>query len=414
MHIGFDISQTGANKAGCGYFAHAMLEALLSVAPQHEYSLYPSFGDFYFDPEMPSENPYPGARSHYGPRHRTLEEARIFWTSPSLESALGRPDVIHSNNFWCPPQIVESRLVYTLYDLAFHVHPSWTTEVNRRGCWAGVSRAAGCADWIVAISNASRTHFLETFPAFPRERIRVIYPCSRYANDATEGVRPAALAKVEPGGYWLSVGTLEPRKNQRRIAEAYARYLSLGGEPIPLVFAGGSGWLMEGFAAELERLGIGNRVILTGYVSDAELAWLYRNCRAHVYFSLFEGFGLPVLEGMQFGAPTIASNSTSIPEVAGEAAVLLGPHDVEGLAQALLRVAADADERSRLSRAARAQASRFDWRASATSLAALYEDAAAAPKRERPAGAGSDRPQGRLITYGRKLYGRALRSLRRP
>ena len=414
MHIGFDVSQTGANKAGCGYFAHAMIEALLTVAPQHEYSLYPSFGDFYFDASMPRANPYPGSRSHYGPHHRTLEEARSFWTSPRLESALGRPDLVHANNFWCPAALATSRLVYTVYDLAFVAEPSWTTEVNRRGCWEGVSRAAANADWIVAISRASRTHFLETFPAFPAERVRVIHPCSRFADDAVKGARPASLAGIDPGGYWLSVGTIEPRKNQRRVVEAYARYLARGGERIPLVLAGGSGWLMEGFRGEVERLGLGAQVILTGYVSDAELAWLYRHCRANVYFSLFEGFGLPVLEGMQFGAPTIASDSTSIPEVAGEAALLLKPDDTEGLANALLVLAGDANERSRLSRAARAQAARFDWRASAAALAALYEEAASIPKREPTHALDPDPTDRRLMTYGRKLYERALRSLRRP
>jgi len=383
MHIGFDISQTGATKAGCGYFAHAMIKAMLEIAPWHRYSLFPSFGDFYFDVNMPATNPYPGRNVRYGPRHLTLEEARSFWMSASLEDSLARPDIVHSNNFWCPPRLSSSRLVYTLYDLSFVADPSWTTEINRAACWEGVSRAATEADWIVAISKASRDHYLQVFADFPADRIRVIYPCSRFSDPTAEGTRPAALGDVPAGGYWLSVGTIEPRKNQRRIAEAYARYLQRGGAPMPLVFAGGHGWLMEDFRGYLENLGVLSKVILTGYVSDAELAWLYRNCQANIYLSLFEGFGLPVLEGMQFGAPTIASDSTSIPEVAGNAAILVKPEDSDGLARAMLRVVRSPDERARLSSAARAQASRFDWRESAGSLLALYEHALSVPKRAR-------------------------------
>jgi len=114
---------------------------------------------------------------------------------------------------------------------------------------------------------------------------------------------------------------------------------------------------------------------------------LYRHCLAHIYFSHFEGFGLPVLEGMQFGAATIASDSTSIPEVTGDAALLVKPTDTAGLTQAMLRVASDPGERERLSRAARARSVRFSWKSSATSLLALYGEAAASPKRSAHAAA---------------------------
>lgn len=381
MHVGFDISQTGSSKAGCGYFAHAMIQAMLSLAPEHRYSLFPSFGDFYFDALMPVLNPYSGKGVHYGPRHISRETARVFWTGPDAEASLGNPDIIHANNFWCPTQLVSSRLIYTFYDMGFAVEPAWTTEANRVGCFDGVFRSAIAADWVVAISEASRTHYLSVFPHFPEDRIQVIYPCSRFADSSAEGRRPKALNDVPLGGYWLNVGTIEPRKNQGRLVEAYARYLTLGGAPMPLVLAGGKGWLMEDFQKHLSTLGIENQIVMTGYVSDDELIWLYRNCYANLYPSLFEGFGLPVLEGMQFGAPTLTSNSTSIPEVAGGAAILLAPDDTEIWAQAMLRLAGNRLERDQLSSAAQEQAKRFDWRRSAKALLQLYQEAVASPKR---------------------------------
>jgi glycosyltransferase involved in cell wall biosynthesis len=381
MHIGFDISQTGSGKAGCGFFAHALTKAMLKLAPEHRYSLFPSFGNFYFDALMPIRNPYSGRDVHYGPRHLSRETARVFWTGSDAEASLGMPDIVHSNNFWCPVQLASSRLIYTFYDMGFAVEPAWTTEANRVGCFDGVFRSAMTADWVVAISEASRSHYLSVFPHFPEDRIRVIYPCSRFTDSSAKGKRPKAHDDVPVGGYWLNVGTIEPRKNQRRLAEAYARYLSLGGAPMPLVLAGGKGWLMEDFQKHLSELGIAAHVVMTGYVSDEELIWLYRNCYAHLYPSLFEGFGLPVLEGMQFGAPTLTSNSTSIPEVAGDAAILLAPEDTEGWAQAMLRLVANRDERNRLSATARVQAGRFDWKRSAEALLQLYEETLAFPKR---------------------------------
>lgn len=381
MHIGFDISQTGAGKAGCGFFAHAMIKAMLEIAPEHRYSLFPSFGDFYFDSLMPILNPYHGREVHYGPRHLSRESAREFWIDADLAKALGYPDIVHANNFWCPVQLSDtSRLIYTFYDLGFAVNPDWSTEANRLGCFDGVFRSAVAADWVVAISVASRNHYLATFPHFPEDRVRVIYPCSRFADADARGRQPKALENIESERFWLCVGTIEPRKNQVRLAEAYARYVALGGARMPLVFAGGKGWLMDDFGGQLEKLGIAGDVVMTGYVSDEELVWLYRNCYGNVYPSLFEGFGLPVLEGMQFGAPTIASTSTSIPEVAGDAAILTDPKDVEALAQAMLKLYQDKTERARLSVLARQQASRFEWARSAAELMALYQEAVEAPK----------------------------------
>ena len=381
MHIGFDISQTGSGKAGCGYFSHAMVQAMMDLAPQHSYSLYPSFGDFYFDAMMPIRNPYPGSDAHYGPRHLSREAARQFWTGKNVEEELKRPDVIHSNNFWCPVQLETSRLIYTFYDMGFVIDPGWTTEANRIGCFDGVFRSAVAADWVLAISEASKAHYLSVYPSFPENRIRVIYPCSRFEDASLLGNPPKAVANIDSAGFWLNVGTIEPRKNQHRLAEAYARYLALGGRPMPLVLAGGKGWLMEDFHRHLERLGISAKVIMTGYVSDEELIWLYRNCYANLYPSLFEGFGLPILEGMQFGAPTLTSRTSSIPEVAGDAAILLAPEDMEGWAQSMLRLASNRAERDALGYAAVAQAKMFDWKTSAAALLDLYEQARNLPKR---------------------------------
>ena len=382
MRIGFDISQTGAGKAGCGYYADAMIRAMLELAPENAYSLFPSFGDFYFDPLMPVVNPYGRTGVRYGPRHLSREQARSFWKGDRGRDALSTLDIVHANNFWCPIAPSSARVVFTLHDMAFAREPDWTTERNRQGCFDGVFRSAVAADWIVAISQASREDYLTFFPSFPEDRVRVVHPCSRFTRFPDEpGTRPASLRDLVADRFWLCVGTVEPRKNQRRLAEAYASHARSVADPMPLVMAGGRGWLMEDFASHLEQLGVADRVRLAGYVSDEELVWLYRNCYANLFPSLFEGFGLPILEGMQFGAATIASDNTSIPEVTGDAALLLPAEDVDAWACALTELHRDPARRARLSELARRRAEVFDWKRSAAQMLGLYDEAIRSPKR---------------------------------
>ena len=141
---------------------------------------------------------------------------------------------------------------------------------------------------------------------------------------------------------------------------------------------------MQGFPEEVQKAGLASLVRMTGYVSDEELVWLYRHCYANLYPSLFEGFGLPLLEGMQFGAASIASNSSSLPEVAGNGAVLLHPHEESAWVTAMLELSSDASMRESLRERARLRAASFDWRRSGQEVLELYRDAVRSPKRIQP------------------------------
>ena len=385
LKIGFDISQTGVMKAGCGYFADAMIRILTGISQDNKYVLFPTFGDYIFDPGVNlQKDTYRAKSALFGPDHTTREAAARFWTSPNLDNRLPGIDILHANNFWCPRQPIKARLVYTLYDLSFLEEPNWHTEANRSYCFAGMFGAAITADWIVAISKSTRDCFLRTFPSFPAERIKVIYPSSRFTDVDALGKRPDHFKNVQAGRFWLSVGTIEPRKNQKRLLEAFARYLAAGGERIPLVLAGGAGWLMEEFTTFITELGISDSVVLTGYVTDDELIWLYRNCYANVYVSLYEGFGLPVLEGMQFGAATIASKSTSLPEIAQDAAILVDPLATDEITATLLDLARNPARRDALSGQAQRRAADFKPEQSAKALLELYDQVIASPKHAKP------------------------------
>jgi glycosyltransferase involved in cell wall biosynthesis len=374
MKIGFDISQTGSEKAGCGFFAESLIRHLAEIDRENEYILYPTFGDYYWDPHWARSTcriDQPNFKR--GPGHKTLHAARDFWNNPpdSLEKHLGSPEIIHSNNFFCPRGLRNARLIYTLHDLSFLTHPEWTTEENRIACFEGVFNASIFADRIIAVSDYSRNHFLETFPHYPVDRIRTIYEASRFKL-SPEVPKPKKISLLQGDRFWLSVGVLEPRKNHRGLLEAYALLKKDGSKTFPLVLAGGRGWLMDDFKKEAESLGLQQDIVLPGYVDDETLQWLYRNCFAFLYPSYFEGFGLPVIEAMSLGAPVIASNTTSLPEIVGQAGILVDPTSKEELCQAMIQLSSDPEFRNSLKEKAIARASQFSWHSAAASTLECY------------------------------------------
>jgi len=376
MRIGFDVSQTGRLKAGCGYFADSLIRHLAEIDAENEYLLYPTFGDFYWDPDWPTGIcgiNRPNFRCWHG--HKSLEEARQLWSEPTedLEAQMGNVQVLHSNNFFCPTTLRNTRLIYTLYDLGFVEHPEWTTEENRIGCFTGVFNASLYADYIVAISEYSRQNFLQTFPHYPSDRIIVVYPASRFTGISSLD-RPEEITDLQPGRYWLSVCTLEPRKNQRRLVKAYARLKAELSQTLPLVLAGGQGWMMEDFKDFINGLGLGENVILLGYVNETTLQWLYQNCFAFLYPSLFEGFGLPVLEAMSLGALVICSNATSLPEIVDEAGVLVNPEE-DPFLEAMVKLFKGEICRTDLKAKALKRANDFSWAAAAQKVLEIYREA---------------------------------------
>jgi glycosyltransferase involved in cell wall biosynthesis len=358
MKIGFDVSQTGKAKAGCGYFADTLIGNLVTCEPNNEYLLYSTFGTRFWD-------------SNHGKSTRRIkqnncihllndlshQESLTFWSgvTPIDEALLGNPDIVHANNFSCP-SFSNARVVYTLYDLSFLDHPEFTSEENRWQCFNGVFDAALRADFIIAISEYSRQRFLHIFPHFPEERTRTIYLASRFNNSSEE----KAVSGLNPNNFWLSVGTLEPRKNLRKILSAYKQYIDLHCDPKPLVLAGGQGWLEDDIDQFIANLGLTKYVQRLGYVDDATLTWLYKNCWAFVYPSVYEGFGLPVLEAMSLGAPVITSNTTSLPEVGGDAVLYVNPAQEFELVKAFEKLM-DKNLRNCLKDKSKQQSNKFAW-----------------------------------------------------
>ncbi|MDR3476677.1 MAG: glycosyltransferase family 1 protein [Gammaproteobacteria bacterium] len=384
MKIGFDISQTGNSKAGCGFFADNLISHLAEWDKKNQYTLYQTFGDHFWDSEYRQTYAAKTPNFHYGLHHKNAVAAKKFWQAPpaNYEAALGNVDILHANNFFCPPKLRNGKLIYTLYDLSFMEYPDCSTEHNRIACYDGIFKASLTADYIVAISEYTRQHFLTLFPHFPKDRISVVYPASRF-TESNNALEPShKLRNLLPERFWLSVGTLEPRKNIKYLLRVYAKLKKMQ-HTYPLVLAGKQGWMIHDLEKTLMELGIQNDVHVLGYVDNEELQWLYQHCFYLIYPSLFEGFGLPVLEAMTLGAPVITSHSSSLPEVAGSAGILVDPLQEDELVHAMIRVSSELALREQFKKQSYEQAKLFSWEKSAKAILSLYEKVANEPECNR-------------------------------
>ena len=380
MKIGFDISQTGKAKAGCGYVADSLIRQLVACDSGNEYLLYSAFGTRFWDPDH-GKNTRRLQKSNFTHLLDGLsyQESLNLWSESTLidEERLGKPDVVHANNFSCP-SLTKARVVYTLYDLSFLEYPEFTSEENRWQCFNGVFDATIRADLIIAISEYSRQRFLKVFPHFPSERTRTIYLGNRFEETGVE--KP--VSELIPNNFWLSVCTLEPRKNLRRTLRAYKQYIDINNNPQPLVLAGGAGWLEDNLNQFIADLGLTKDVYILGYVDDSTLRWLYKNCWAFVYVSLYEGFGLPVLEAMSFGAAVISSNTTSLPEVGGNAVLYVDPANEIEILEAFEKLR-DSNLRNYLREKSKQQSKQFSWPKTAEQVLQAYVDVLKMPKRRK-------------------------------
>ena len=221
---------------------------------------------------------------------------------------------------------------------------------------------------MIAISQATKDDLVAHY-GVPKEKIPVVYhgvePRFRPTPD------PAVPARYGlPSRYFLYLGTLQPRKNLERLLQAYAQ---LSGDVPALVLAGAKGWYFERIAAAIAALGLGERVFLPGYVPDEDVPALLTGALALVFPSLYEGFGLPVLEAMACGTPVVTANTSSLPEVVGEAGLLVDPLRVDEIAAAMQRLLADEALRAELSRRGLERAGLFSWDRCARETLAVLE-----------------------------------------
>lgn len=302
---------------------------------------------------------------------------RILWEQLALPLVCGqqRHDLLHSAAyvaplFWRGPSVV------TVYDLSFLRYPQVFNRGNRIYLRTLASLSARRADRVLTISEHTRRDVIELL-GVPAEQVVTTY-CGvedRFGPLDRSEVEAYRSARGLPDRYVLYLGTLEPRKNVATLLRAFAHLRSSFALPHKLVLAGAPGWQYENLHASVAKLGIDSEVCFLGFVPEHEQALCYNAADLFAYPSLYEGFGLPVLEAMACGVPVVASNAASLPEVVGDAGIQVNPLDERALSEAMARVLGDAELSSALGAAGLERARHFSWKTMAAQTLEAYEQA---------------------------------------
>lgn len=368
MQVCLDLSPAVHHHAGLGRYAYELLLALAKIDPENTYSiLYNNPHQAQIDPTLRSFPHYTTTLSYKPWRFSALLAHFLGFFQDRL---LPNVDVFHATDHLLP-RFSRIKTVFTLHDLIFLFHPETHKPLNRWFLTLMMPRFLRAADAIIAVSECTKRDAVRAY-GIPEEKITVIYEgvSPRFRPADPETVQAMRAKYGLPEHFILYVGTIEPRKNLTALLEAMT---NLQSAICNLVIVGKKGWLYEGFFQRLRELGLEERVHFTGYVPDEDLPALYSAADLFVFPSLYEGFGLPVLEAMACGAPVVCSDTSSLPEVAGDAALLVNPTDVRALAAAIERVLTDEALRASLQARGLERARRFTWEEAARRTLEVYQ-----------------------------------------
>ena len=373
MRIAFDGVPLVGQRFGIGHYTDQLIRAVARADrdarcvvvcpwPVNPFRALPPMS--FADPNV--EVPQPGFSARLRRRVREVLGIRA-----PLEALIGPVDVFHGTNYLLTHPVRRAKRVVSIHDLTVLLFPQWHPAKRLRAMHAGLRAAAEAADRIIAVSGSTKNDIVEHLRVDP-DRVAIVplavdrsfRPLPR--DDVDEALSPLGLAH---GSYLLFLGTIEPRKNLGRLLDAV---LAAGPDVGPLVLAGAEGWGNEALRPRIADRVRQGRVIVLGYVPDTLRIRLLSGARALVYPSLYEGFGLPPLEAMACGAPVITSAVASLPEVVGDAALLVDPLDVAGLASTIKNLWHDAALRSDLRARGLARAQTFTWEATARMTLDVY------------------------------------------
>jgi glycosyltransferase involved in cell wall biosynthesis len=380
MHIGLNAHLLSLEEtyrgAGINWYIHNLLTHLPRVDCDNRYTAF--LGDRRFTSagltlkvsRLPTSRPV----------------VRIFWEQVVQPFALQkeRVDLLHALAF-VTPLLSPCPSVVTIYDLSFILYPESFKHSKRFYLSLFTRLSARRARRIVVISESTKRDVVRLL-GVPPEKVEVVYCGLDEAFCLLDKDQVAAFRAERglPERFVLFVGTIEPRKNITRLIEAFAtmRPCDLAtlraepqGEALKLVIGGAKGWFYEDVFARVEELGLEGEVLFPGYIPASELPLWYNAAQLFVYPSLYEGFGLPPLEAMACGTPVVAANTSSLPEVVGEAGLTVDPLDIEGLAEAMRRVLNDKALRQEMRERGLRRAQGFSWTKTAQQTVQVYRRA---------------------------------------
>ncbi len=370
--IAIDYTPAYEQGGGIGRYVRELVTALAHVdAPENRYRLFVAGAGRKPLPEIP------GAQFEWKPVSLTPSWLARLWGRARLpfpvELFTGNVDLYHATDFVLPPTRSKTRTVLTVHDLSFLRVPETASPGLRQYLENVVPRSVQRADHVLADSEATRQDLISYYQT-DASKIEVLYSGvdSRFRpiTDQAAINRVRQHYGISNRPYVLSVGTVQPRKNYPKLIEAVSR---LKQSELCVVIVGGKGWLEDPIYASIRQLGMQERVIFAGFVADDDLPAIYSGSLCMALPSLYEGFGLPVLEAMACGVPVITSNLSSLPEVAGNAGILVTPTHLEEITNALERVTTDSALRESMVAKGLLQAQKFSWEASAQQLKRVYD-----------------------------------------
>ena len=353
---------------GVGTYVRNLIPALAARDPSLEIRLFHARFEPAPEPEpwmaaFPVEEIPASIRSLY-PRWNILGR-------PALPAPIRSAELVHATSASAVPPAGERRLVVTVHDLAFERYPGMFPRTWRAMYRTGLRAAVRRAHAILTPSRHTAEDVLSRTKVDPAKLY--VVPLAAASPARVVEVADALRRLKVRAPYILFVGTIEPRKNLVRLVRAYRRVAATG-LPHALVLAGALGWQHEALMRELALEGPGE-IVMTGALDPGDLDAVLRAADAFVYPSLYEGFGLPVLEAMTRGVPAIVSNTSSLPEVTGDAVLGVNPRSIREIAAAIETLCADVDLAERLAAAGRLRAERFSWDETARRTLEVYERA---------------------------------------
>lgn len=369
MIVCLDISPAVHHRAGIGRYVQELTTALLAIDPENEYVA------FYNHPAEAQVDP-PLDRL----RHLTTNLPDKPWRISVLLAQFARLsqdrifpgiDLFHATDNLLP-RLLRLKSVFTLYDLTFLIYPETHTSLNRWFLTLMMPHFLRDADTVIAISESSKQDAVRLY-GLDEAKIRVIYGGvnSRFRPASPEAISAARQKYSLPKRFILYVGTIEPRKNLETLLEAFASSEFVINN-WQLVIAGKRGWLCGPILGRVRELEIEERVVFTGYVLDVDLPTLYSAADLFIFPSLYEGFGLPPLEAMACGVPVVCSNTSSLPEVVGNAALTVDPYDIQQWIRAVRRALSDEQLKLEMREKGLERVKRFTWERTARETLEVY------------------------------------------
>ena len=346
---------------GIGWFTHEILSRIVRDHPEHEFHFLfdrPYDDAFLFAPNVHAHVVNPQAR------HPLLFRIWYNWMIPRKLKQLGAdifvsPDMMVSLRAKCKQIVV-------LHDLNFEHYPQDLPSHIARYLSSQTPLFAQKADSIITVSQFSKSDIVKQYGVQP-SKIHVVYNAAQpsYRVLSEEERKEVRDEWTQGVPYFIFISSIHPRKNLQRLLMAYDQFRRESGQEVKLLAVGRRFWKNEVLDSTLRQMEFADDVIFTGHLEQAALCRVLGGALSLVYVSYFEGFGVPIVEAFQSGVPVITSNVTSMPEVAGDAAILVAPFDVNEIAQAMLNIFQDTELRARLIEKGLSRASRFSWEQSA-------------------------------------------------